>query len=106
MGRLLISPAHGPYSSNTWCSWPVPRVSVWNSDRNPSSPRAGTRCSSRTQPVPWLVMLSIRPLRSASAWMTTPEYSSGTSIDTRSIGSSSFPATVRVTTRGLPMVIS
>ena len=51
-------------------------------------------------------MLSIRPLRSASAWMTTPEYSSGTSIDTRSTGSCSLPATVRVTTCGLPIVSS
>ena len=32
--------------------------------RNPISPRAGTRYSIRTQPVPWLTICSIRPLRS------------------------------------------
>ena len=31
--------------------------------RKPISPRAGTRYSIRTQPVPWLVMCSMRPLR-------------------------------------------
>ena len=48
--------------------------------RNPISPRAGTRYSMRTQPVPWLTICSIRPLRSASSWVTTPTYSSGMSI--------------------------
>ena len=38
--------------------------------------------------------------------MTTPEYSSGTSIETRSTGSSTLPSTSRVTTRGFPMVSS
>ena len=28
--------------------------------------------SIRTQPVPWLTICSIRPLRSASSWVTTP----------------------------------
>ena len=40
----------------------MPRVSVRNSFRMPISPRAGTRYSSRIQPVPWLTMSSIRPL--------------------------------------------
>ena len=47
-------------------------VSVMNSVRNPISPRAGTRYSMRTQPVPWFTICSIRPLRSASIWVTTP----------------------------------
>ncbi len=49
---------------------PVPRVSVRNSVRNPIRPRAGTRYSIRTQPVPWLTICSIRPLRSASSCVT------------------------------------
>ena len=52
---------------------PVPRVSVRNSVRKPISPRAGTRNSIRTQPVPWLVICSIRPLRAASSWVIGAE---------------------------------
>ena len=55
--------------------------------RKPIRPRVGTRNSSRTQPVPWLTMFSIRPLRRASSCVTTPRKSSGTSIESRSIGS-------------------
>ena len=51
---------------------PVPRVSVRNSVRKPISPRAGTRYSMRTQPVPWLTICSMRPLRSAMSCVTTP----------------------------------
>ena len=43
----------------------MPRVSVRNSVRKPIRPRAGTRYSIRTQPVPWLTICSRRPLRSA-----------------------------------------
>ena len=85
---------------------PVPRVSVRNSVRKPIRPRAGTRYSIRIQPVPWSTICSSRPLRSASSWMTTPWYSDGTSIVIRSIGSCSLPSIVRVTTCGLPTVIS
>ena len=60
----------------------------------------------RTHPVPWLTICSRRPLRSASICVTTPTYSSGTSIVRRSIGSHSFPPTSRVTTCGLPTVSS
>ncbi len=74
--------------------------------RKPIRPRVGTRKSSRTQPVPWLTMFSIRPLRSASIWVTTPRKSSGTSIESRSIGSCTAPSTSRVTTCGLPTVSS
>ena len=74
--------------------------------RNPISPRAGTMYSIRIQPVPWSTICSSRPLRSASSWMTTPWYSDGTSMVIRSIGSCSLPSTVRVTTCGLPTVIS
>ena len=41
--------------------------------RNPISPRAGTRYSSLTQPVPWLTICSSRPRRSPSSWVTTPD---------------------------------
>ena len=85
---------------------PVPRVSVRNSVRRPIRPRAGTTTSMRTQPVPWLYGASVRPLRSAKSCVTTPRYSSGTSIDTRSIGSCTLPSTIRVTTWGLPAVSS
>ena len=84
----------------------MPRVSVRNSVRKPISPRAGTRYSSRTQPVEWLTICSIRPLRSASIWVTTPTYSSGTSIASRSTGSQSLPSISRVTTCGWPAVSS
>ena len=50
--------------------------------------------SIRTQPVPWLVICSIRPLRSASSWVTAPRYSSGTSMVSRSNGSCSLPSIV------------
>ena len=40
----------------------------------------------RTQPVPWLVICSIRPLRTASSCVTAPRYSSGQSIVIRSTG--------------------
>src|SRR6185503_11907801 len=59
---------------------PAPRVSVRNSVRNPISPRAGTRYSMRAQPVPWLTICISRPLRSANSCVTTPMYSSGTSL--------------------------
>ena len=41
----------------------------------------------RTQPVPWLVICSMRPLRTASIWVTAPTNSSGTSMLMCSIGS-------------------
>ena len=71
---------------------PVPRVSVRNSVRSPISPRAGTRYSIRTQPLPWPTMCSSRPLRTASSWVTAPTYSSGTSIERRSTGSWRLPS--------------
>ena len=101
-----MSPAHGSQRSNTWCSRPVPRVSVRNSVRKPISPRAGTRYSIRTQPVPWLIICSMRPRRSASSWVTTPTQSSGTSIVMRSTGSWRVPSISRTTTCGLPTVSS
>jgi hypothetical protein len=52
---------------------PVPRVSVRNSVRKPIRPREGTRNSIRTQPVPWLVICSMRPLRAAMSWVIVPE---------------------------------
>ena len=84
----------------------MPRVSVRNSVRNPIRPRAGTRYSIRTQPVEWLTICSIRPLRPASSWVTEPTCSSGTSIARRSTGSWTLPSTSRVRTRGWPAVSS
>ena len=46
-----------------WFMIPVPRVSVRNCDRNPMSPRVGTRNSMRTRPLPWLTILDMIPLR-------------------------------------------
>src|SRR6266508_4945746 len=89
-----------------WWRMPVPRVSVRNSVRKPIRPRAGTRYSMRAQPVPWLTIWSSRPLRSASNCVTTPTYSSGTSIASRSTGSCTLPSISRVTTCGLPTVSS
>ena len=62
--------------------------------------------SIRTQPVPWLAICSIRPLRTASSWVTAPRYSSGASMVSRSNGSWTLPPTVLVTTCGLPTVSS
>ncbi len=85
---------------------PVPRVSVMNSVRNPIRPRAGTRNSIRTQPVPWFVICSMRPLRTAISCVTEPRYSSGMSMVSRSTGSCRLPSMSRVTTCGLPTVSS
>ena len=84
---------------------PVPRVADSNAVRKPIRPREGTVNCRRTQPVPWLVMLSMRPLRSASSWVTAPMYSSGTSMVVFSIGSLTTPM-VLVTTCGRPTVSS
>src|ERR1700709_2411111 len=70
---------------------PVPRVSVRNSVRKPISPRPRTRNSIRTQPVPWLVICSMRPLRTAISWVIVPRYSSGASMVRRSTGSCPLP---------------
>ena len=56
--------------------------------------------------MPWLTICSIRPLRRAISWVITPKYSSGASIDKRSIGSCTLPSTILVTTCGLPTVNS
>ena len=60
----------------------------------------------RAQPVPWLTICCRRPLRSAKSCVTTPTYSSGTSIATRSTGSQSLPSIFLVSTSGLPTVSS
>ena len=74
--------------------------------RKPINPRAGTRYSIRTQPVPWLTICSSRPLRIASSCVITPTYSSGASTLIRSTGSQRLPSISRVTTCGLPTVSS
>ena len=85
---------------------PVPRVSVRNSVRKPIRPRAGTSHSMRSQPVPWLISSSIRPLRVESSVVMAPMYSSGASMVRRSTGSWTLPSMVLVTTCGLPTVSS
>ena len=60
----------------------------------------------RIQPVPWLVICAIRPLRLAINWVMMPRKSSGTSIVSDSIGSLSLPSIILVTTCGLPTVNS
>ena len=85
---------------------PAPRVSVRKRVRNPIRPRAGTRNSMRIQPVPWLDISCMRPLRAAMSCVTAPMNSSGMSMVMRSIGSWTLPSTVRVTTCGLPTVSS
>src|SRR3954453_14845386 len=101
VGRVRSSPCQGSNPSKTWWRIPVPRVSVRNSVRKPISPRAGTTTSIPTQPVPWLTSDSVRPFRRAKSCVTMPTYSSGASIETRSIGSWAAPAMGRGATRGL-----
>ncbi len=60
----------------------------------------------RTQPVPWLVICSMRPLRVAISSVIVPRYSSGASMVSRSTGSWTLPSISRVTTWGLPTVSS
>ena len=55
----------------------MPRVSVMNSVRTPTSPRAGTRQSIRTHPVPWLTIPSSSPLRVESSVVIVPTCASG-----------------------------
>ena len=74
--------------------------------RKPISARAGTTYSSRTHPVPWLVMSCKRAFRPPSSCVTAPVCSSGTSMVSRSVGSWRWPSTSRVSTSGLPTVSS
>ena len=67
-----MAPCHGSQLEKMWFMIPVPLVSVMNCDRNPISPRAGIRNSSRTRPLPLLTILVITPLRSPTCAMTTP----------------------------------
>ena len=60
----------------------------------------------RTQPVPWFVMCSMRPLRTARSCVVVPRKSSGQSIVRRSTGSWILPSISFVTTCGLPTVSS
>ena len=71
---------------------PVPRVSVRKSDRYPKRPRAGILNVSRTSPCPGFLISGISPRRGPSFSMTTPMYSSGTSIMSSSYGSSRSPS--------------
>src|SRR5215831_13363985 len=52
VGRERMSPCQGSHASKTWWRMPVPRVSVRNSVRKPTSPRAGTRYSILAHPLP------------------------------------------------------
>lgn len=55
--------------------------------RHPIRPRLGTTKSIRTQPVVWLAMSTMRPLRAAINCVTAPTYSSGQSTVIASNGS-------------------
>src|SRR5438046_418709 len=66
---------------------PVPRVSVKNSERYPSSPRAGILKRIRTMPTPGFRMSRSSARRGPSFSMTTPRYPSGQSIISSSYGS-------------------
>jgi hypothetical protein len=46
----------------------------------------------RIQPVPWLVICSMRPLRAAMSWVIAPRNSSGVSMVRRSTGSWTLPS--------------
>ena len=85
---------------------PVPRVADISAVRKPIRPRDGTVNCRRTQPEPWLLIESMRPLRSAMSCVTVPMYSSGTSMVVFSIGSLILPSMVLVTTCGRPTVSS
>ncbi|COY28059.1 Uncharacterised protein [Mycobacterium tuberculosis] len=74
--------------------------------RHPIRPRLGTTKSMRTQPVVWLAISTMRPLRAAINCVTAPMYSSGQSTVIDSNGSCSVPSMVLVTTCGLPTVNS
>ncbi|CAM5463012.1 hypothetical protein SCALM49S_03422 [Streptomyces californicus] len=104
--RVRSSPNHGSWPSKMECAMPVPRVWVRNSVRKPMRPRDGTIHSMRTQPEPWFVMVSMRPLRVAMSWVMAPRCSSGESIVMRSMGSYVLPSICLVTTSGLPTVSS
>ena len=90
--RVVKVPNQGSWPSWMECAMPVPRVPVRNSVRKPIRPRDGTTNSMRTQPEPWLDMLSIRPLRTPMSCVTAPMCSSGTSIVIRSTGSWTLPS--------------
>ena len=89
------SPAHGVQPA--WCVWSsaVPRVSVSRSQRKPMSPRAGASQVMIVRPGSPLRRSMTRPLRGASAWVTVPTCSSGTSHTPRSSGSWRLPSTSR-----------
>src|SRR5213078_1892222 len=70
---------------------PVPRVSVKNSERYPSRPRAGSLKRIRTVPTPGFFMSSRVARRGPSFSITTPRYPSGQSIISSSYGSSCSP---------------
>ena len=67
--RGRISPAHGSSARTRGGAGPCPRLGH-QLGAEAHEAHAGTRCSRRTQPVPWLTICSIRPLRSASNWVT------------------------------------
>src|SRR5207302_1083769 len=70
---------------------PVPRVSVKNSERYPSRPRAGSLKRIRTVPTPGFFMSSRVARRGPSFSITTPRYPSGQSTISSSYGSSCSP---------------
>ena len=78
----------------------MPRVAVSSSDRKPIRPRAGASNVMMVRPASPGRSSVIAPLRGASAWVTVPTCSSGTSQVPRSSGSWRRPSTSRVMTSG------
>ena len=78
--RWGSSPAHGIQPAWCWCSSAVPRVAVSSSERKPEQP-AGRRLEGddRAAGVAGAQVGARVPLRGASAWVTVPTCSSGTS---------------------------
>ena len=98
--RWGSSPTHGIQPAWCWCTSAVPRVAVINSERSPSSPRAGASTVTMVRPAPPGRRSVTLPLRGATDWVTVPTWSSGTSITARSTGSWGTPSISRRITSG------
>ena len=78
-----------------------PAVAVSMFDRRPMMPREGMLNSSRVRS-PFDAMFVSVPLRLVASSMTVPEYSSGQSTVSSSIGSHFLPSISLTITRGWP----
>ena len=98
--RVGSSPTHGIQPAWCWCMSAVPRVAVSNPDRKPMRPRLGASTLITVRPVSPGRRSVTLPLRGASAWVTVPTCSSGTSMTARSSGSWRLPLISRTITSG------